>query len=164
MKLNFMIVIGLAFIAVFLANATVVSASDTGVVTRRYVCGMMVTGGIDVPSDMVQTVQFGCGYGLTPLITARLKNGDTVVIASAWRIYNVRAICAKMNDALRGCPCVFIIYPYWWALLFGGVLIFLGVAKSLGVIHIISEEEWREKYDLLNLWTRIKKDWKSDEY
>ena len=159
------IIVGVVLLAVFCGYRNTIRRTNKELSVATTCFGIECSDSIIVEESRLQIVECYYGHRSSPYLRARLKNGQFIVLVWPWRpVYDEHKLASQVNTLTKNGIDTVSVLPLWWALLLGCVFVFAGVANSLGVIHIISEEEWREKYDLLNLWTRIKKDWKSDEY
>lgn len=137
-QLNFKIVMGCVLICTFCSYTREVSVTEKEFSSCQIVCGRKLTGGIVIASDKIRFIRAAYGYGMTPLVTVVLRNGETYVVAELWRpLYDVNKICNTLKTALEGKPVTLRIFPLWWALFVGIVLIGVGIADSFGLIRVV---------------------------
>ena len=153
-----LILFGLLLEALFFGYGSTIrrTEKELSVVTTCF--GFACRDEIRIAEDRIQTVECYYGYRSSPYIRVRLKDGRKIFLTWLRRpMYHEHEIAARVNALSKDGVDGVSVYPLWWALVLGCVLLLFGVAASLGGVRVITEKEWRRKCDVLNLWNARKK-------
>ena len=141
-KLNLKMVAGCSLICMFCCYTEEVSITENELTFCRVLCGQRLSDVVAIASDKIKVIQPAFGRPPNTMVRVMLRNGGSYDVAHLWHpAYDVIDICNTLNLALNREHVVLRIFPLWWALWCGLVLIGLGVADYFGLIKVISKND-----------------------
>ena len=157
-RLNLKIVAGCILICAFWCYTEEVSITEKELISCRVVCGQRMPDAIVIASDQIKVIQPAFGRTPNAMVRVMLRSGRNYDVAHLWHpVYDVIDVCNTLNLALKGGNVVLRIFPLWWALWVGLVLVVLGVADCFGLIKVVSKNESSKWFGLwiLICWYRV---------